>query len=263
MNRISAFWQGNKKALIPFITAGFPRGGLTPEVVRVFSESGADMVELGVPFSDPVADGPAIQASSQKALRNGVGLAEIFRMTEKIRRRSEIPLLLMGYYNPLLAFGLERFARDASSSGVDGLIIPDLPPEEGKELSKACRDRGLSLVYLIAPTTPPGRISKIAEVSFDFSYCVSLTGVTGERKNTSAQLKDFLLSVRMRTKKPFVVGFGISTPRQAREAGRWADGVAVGSALVRLFSEEQSPKTALRKAASLLSKMARSLNGAG
>jgi len=263
MNRITAFWKEKKKALVPFITAGFPRKNFTPEAVWAFSESGADMVELGIPFSDPLADGPTIQASSQVALRNGVGLADIFRMAEKVRAKSEIALILMGYYNPLLAYGLEKFAKAASSSGVDGLIVPDLPPEEGGELSTACRKHKLSVVYLIAPTTPPKRITKIDTASSDFSYCVSVTGVTGERKKTSAELKDFLLSVRMRTKKPFVVGFGISTPEQARQLAPLSNGVVVGSALVKLFLQEKNPRVALRKACSLVSKMAGSLNGTG
>ncbi|MGH8004168.1 MAG: tryptophan synthase subunit alpha [Limisphaerales bacterium] len=263
MNRITVFWKKGKKALVPFVTAGFPKRNFTPEIVWALSESGADMVELGIPFSDPLADGPTIQASSQAALRNGVGIGGIFRMTEKIRVKSDIPLLLMGYYNPLFAYGLDRFTQDASNSGVDGLSIPDLPPEEGGELSKNCRRWNLSLVYLIAPTTPADRISKIASASSDFSYCVSVTGVTGERKKTSAELKDFLLSVRMRTKKPFVVGFGISTPEQVRQVAPYSDGVVVGSALVKMFLEKQNHKAALRTASLLVSKMAGSLNGTG
>ena len=263
MNRITAFWRKEKKALVPFITAGFPRKNITPEIVWALSESGASMVELGIPFSDPLADGPTIQASSQAALRNGVRLADIFRIAEKIRAKSGIPLLLMGYYNPLLAYGLDKFAEDASNSGVDGLIVPDLPPEEGGELSTIARRQDLSLIYLIAPTTPEERISKIGAASSDFCYCVSVTGVTGERKKNSAELKDFLLSVRMRTKKPFVVGFGIATPAQVRQLAPLADGVVVGSALVKLFLQEKNPRMALRRAASLVAKMAGSLNGTG
>lgn len=263
MNRITAFWKKGKKALVPFITAGFPRKDFTPEGIWALSESGADMVELGIPFSDPLADGPTIQASSQIALQNGVGLKDIFRMSEKIRTKSEIPLLLMGYYNPLLAYGLEKFAEESYGAGVDGLIVPDLPPEEGNELATACRKHKLSLVYLVSPTTPPERITRIGSASSDFCYCVSVTGVTGERKNISAEWKDFLLSVRMRTKKPFVVGFGISTPEQARKVAPYSDGVVVGSALVKMFLEEKNYKAALRRACSLVSKMTGSLNGTG
>ena len=221
------------------------------------------MVELGIPFSDPLADGPTIQASSQIALQNGVGLADIFRMTENIRAKSEIPLLLMGYYNPLLAYGLEKFAAAASNAGLDGLIVPDLPPEEGRDLSMACHKHQLSFVYLISPTTPEERIAKIGAASSDFSYCISVAGVTGERKNLSTELKDFLLSVRMKTKKPFVVGFGISTPEQVGQVAHYSDGVVVGSALVKMFLQEKNPKAALRRATSLVSKMAGSLNGIG
>jgi len=263
MNRIGAFWKKGKKALVPFVTAGFPNKSFTPEIVLALTESGADMVELGIPFSDPLADGPTIQASSQIALQNGVGFGDIFRMTVKIRTKSEIPLLLMGYYNTLFAYGLKKFAKDASRSGVDGLIVPDLPPEEGGGLSKICRKRNLSLVYLIAPTTPAERVSKIASASADFAYCVSLTGVTGTRKKTSTELKDFLLSVRMKTKKPLVVGFGISTPQQVAEVAAYCNGVVVGSALVKLLLEERNYRVALRKACSLFSQMAESLNGTG
>ncbi len=263
MNRITVFWKKGKKALVPFSTAGFPSKSFTPEVVLALADAGADMVELGIPFSDPLADGPTIQTSSQIALQNGVGLGDIFRMAETIRTKSEIPLLLMGYYNPLFTYGLNKFAKDVSSSGVDGLIIPDLPPEEGGELSKVCRQHKISLVYLIAPTSPEERMAKIGAASSDFSYCVSVTGVTGERKKTSTELKDFLLSVRMKTKKPFVVGFGISTPAQAKEVAPCSDGVVVGSALVKMFLVEQNHKAALRRACSLVSKLAGSLNGTG
>jgi tryptophan synthase alpha chain len=263
MNRITAFWKKGKKALVPFVTAGFPKRDFTPEIVWWLADSGADMVELGIPFSDPLADGRVIQTSSQIALDGEIVLSDIFRMAEKIRTKTEVPLLLMGYYNPLFAYGLEEFAKDASRSGVDGLIIPDLPPEEGRELSEICRRGNLSLVYLIAPTTPAGRIAKIASASTDFSYCVSVTGVTGERKNLSAELKDFLLSVRMRTKKPFVVGFGISTPEQVRQLAPLADGAVFGSALVKIFLDDKNRKAALRRACLLVSQMAGSLNGTG
>lgn len=263
MNRITAFWNKGKKALVPFVTAGFPKKDLTPEIVWALADSGADMVELGIPFSDPLADGPTIQASSQIALQRGVGLLDIFRMAEKIRTKSENPLLLMGYYNPFLAYGLEPFVRDASQAGLDGMIVPDLPPEEGGELAKICRQHNLSVVYLIAPTTPAGRIAKIADSSSDFSYCVSISGVTGERKNLSTELKDFLLSVRMKIKKPFVVGFGFSTPEQVKQIKSYSDGVVVGSALVKLFLEGKNHSAALHKASSLVSKMAGSLNGTG
>ncbi len=263
MNRITAFWKKGKKALVPFITAGFPQKEFTPEAVWAFADAGADMVEIGIPFSDPVADGPVIQASSQIALRNGLKLSDIFRQVKKIRAKTEVPLLLMGYYNPLLAYGLERFTMDAAHSGVDGLIIPDLAPEEGGELSRACRRAGLSLVYLIAPTTPSERIFKIGNACRDFAYCVSLTGVTGARKKTGAELKDFLLSVRAKTKKPFVTGFGISTPEDAARVGEYSDGVVVGSALVKIFLEEKNSSAALKKASNLVRRMAGRLNGIG
>lgn len=263
MNRITTFWKKGKKALVPFITVGFPKKHFTREVVLALADAGADMVEIGIPFSDPVADGPVIQASSQIALRNGLQLKDIFVQVEKIRTKTEIPLLLMGYYNPLLAYGLEKFASDAARSGVDGLIVPDLTPEEGGELSCACRRAGLSLVYLIAPTTPPERISKIGAACRDFVYCVSLTGVTGARKKNGAELKDFLLSVRAKTKKPFAVGFGISTPEDAGRIGRYADGVVVGSALVKIFLEEKNSSAALKKASGLVKRMAGRLNGIG
>lgn len=276
MNRITAFWKKGKKALVPFITAGFPRKNFTPDAVLAFANAGADMVEIGIPFSDPVADGPVIQASSQIALQNGLRLKDIFRQAEKIRTKTEIPLLLMGYYNPLLAYGLERFALDAACSGVDGLLIPDLTPEEGGELSRACRKAGLSLVYLIAPTTPPGRMAKIGAACFDFCYCVTLTGVTGAwfdfahhperaegQKKTGAELKDFLLSVRRHAGCPFVAGFGVSTPEQAGWLAHYANGVVVGSALVRIFLDGKNGPAALKKASALVAKMAGRVNGTG
>ncbi len=263
MNRIAAFWKQGRKAVVPFITAGFPSKNRTAEIAWALADAGADMVELGIPFSDPLADGPVIQVSSQVALQHGVGLGDIFKMAEKFRTKRDIPLLLMGYYNPLLAYGLEKFTKTAVNVGVDGLIVPDLPPEEGGELSKSCRKYGLSLVFLVAPTSPPERIKKIASASFDFCYCVSVTGVTGERTGMSAGLKDFLISIRTRTRKPFVVGFGISTPEQVRCVAPYSDGVVLGSALVKMFLQERNPKIALRKACSLISRMAGSLNGPG
>ena len=267
MNRITKKFRElseiRRSALIGYMTAGFPSLDFTGKLVMTMESSGVDIIELGVPFSDPVADGPVIQRASEYALRRGITLSGVINFVKGIRKITEIPVLLMGYYNPLLAYGLEKFSKTAVNVGVDGLIVPDLPPEEGGELSKSCRKYGLSLVFLVAPTSPPERIKKIASASFDFCYCVSVTGVTGERTGMSAGLKDFLISIRTRTRKPFVVGFGISTPEQVRCVAPYSDGVVLGSALVNMFLQEKNPKIALRKACSLISRMAGSLNGPG
>lgn len=235
MNRVREKLAGleGKSALIPFITAGFPEVNLTKELVLEMERAGADMVELGMPFSDPLADGPVIQNSSAVALKNGVTLRLVLRMVEDTRRDSQIPILLMGYVNPILKWGVGEFLSEAKEVGVDGLIIPDLPPEEAVELITISKEVGLSYVFLIAPTTTPQRMRLIDRCSTDFSYCVSLAGVTGPRNNLNPEVYDFLSRVRQNTEKPFVVGFGISKPEHVEQVAPYADGVVVGSALIR------------------------------
>jgi tryptophan synthase alpha chain len=247
--KFSALRGQGRNALIPYITPEFPIRGITVPLVLALEESGADLVELGVPFSDPIADGPTIQYSSQVALKNGVTLRKVLSLVSGIRRFSSIPIILMGYYNSFLQYGLERFFVDGSRAGVDGLIIPDLPPEEAADLMKHQKRGMVGLTFLIAPTTSPKRIEKIDHFSTDFSYCVSVTGVTGARSELgkNGEFRSFLERVRRHTKKPFVVGFGISRREQVREVARYADGAVVGSALVESMEGCRSVADAVRK----------------
>lgn len=251
-----------RKAVIPFITAGFPRARATQAALLGAVEAGSDLIELGVPFSDPLADGPAIQHSSQIALDQQVDLVWLLTEVERFRRRSDTPVLLMGYYNPFLQYGLRTFCTDARSAGVDGLIIPDLPPEEARPLHRCARAASLSMVYLIAPTTTDDRIRSVARRSTDFCYCVSVTGVTGARSKLPSKTLSYLRRVKRLVRKPIVVGFGISTPAHVRTFGRAADGVVVGSALVPILASGGSPKSirdSIRRALKPLVRAARDL----
>ncbi len=238
MNRIKKKFQQlkreKKKALIPYITPEFPVKGVTVPLTLALEQAGADFIEIGIPFSDPLADGKTIQHSSTVALRNGVTTKKILEWVKEIRRESEIPILLMGYVNPLLNYGLKNFFREAASVGVDGLIVPDLPPEEADEIIALSRQQNISNVFLIAPTSSKERIEAIDRLSTDFSYCISVTGVTGVRQHLSenSQLKKFLKLVKEYTEKPFVVGFGISKREDMQHVCRYADGAVVGSALM-------------------------------
>lgn len=227
----------NKKAFIAFITAGYPDLKTTQELVLEFSKIGVDIVELGVPFSDPLADGPVIQEASQAALDNKVNLKDILTLVEKCRKQTNIPLALMTYYNPVFCFGEERFAEQARAAGVDGVIIPDLPPEEAEVFIKHCRRNKLGTIFFLAPTTTKQRMKLISRVSTGFIYYVSLTGVTGIRQNLPEDLKSSLRAVKKITSKPVCVGFGVSNPRQVQELGEVCDGVIVGSAIVKKIRE--------------------------
>ena len=222
-----------KKALIAFITAGDPHLKKTAELVTAFEKEGVDFVELGVPFSDPLADGPVIQAASQRALRSGTTLSKILKCVQSIRRKSQVPILLMSYLNPILRMGFKEFARRAVSSGVDGVIIPDLPPEEEKELAKILRRCRVHLVFLLAPTSTPERRARIARRAKGFIYYVSVTGVTGAQRAFATSLKKDIAAAKKITSTPVCVGFGISNPAQARAILKSADGVIIGSALVQ------------------------------
>jgi len=241
MNRLDAKFRElkskNKKALVAFITAGYPNLSITEKLVREFAAIGVDIVELGVPFSDPVADGPVIQEASQFVLRRGIKLSRILKSVKNIRRDTEIPICLMTYYNPIFCFGEEGFARRASLSGVDGVIIPDLPPEEASSLLRLSRKYHLDVICFVSPTTSTPRIKYIARVSRGFIYYVSLTGVTGARKRLPSGLTQHIRAIKRYTSKPLCVGFGISTPGQVRELSQVADGVIVGSAIVKKIKE--------------------------
>jgi tryptophan synthase alpha chain len=236
MSRITSALS-KRKALIAYVTVGYPSADVTLEVVPLLADWGCDMVELGIPFSDPLADGTTIQEAGYRALRNGVTPRLCIEMASELRRKVDIPLVFMTYYNPVFNFGLEAFCRLSAQSGVDGLIIPDLPPEEGAELEAHTSRQAMDLAYLLAPTSSEERIDLVSQRSSGFIYLVSLTGVTGTRKDLPSDLEEFVGRVRKRTSLPLCIGFGIATPEQARRAAKIADGVIVGSRLIQLLDK--------------------------
>jgi tryptophan synthase alpha chain len=234
--------EAGRAALMPYFTLGYPDAPTSLEVIEAIAGAGADLIELGVPFSDPLADGPTIQNSTHIALEKGISVRACLELTAELRRRGvRQPFLLMGYVNPILAYGVERYAADAAESGADGLIVPDLPPEEAETLEAACRNHGLALVYLVSPASPPERVALVARRTEGFLYLVSLTGVTGARSELPAGLAEFIARVRQVACTPLAVGFGISTPQQARLVGQLADGVIVGSALIEAAGRDGRP----------------------
>lgn len=246
MSRIAAaFAQKGHTALIPYITVGYPTLEDTVEIVAAMAEAGADLVELGIPFSDPLADGVTIQRASYQALLHGVGVDDCLETAAKLRRLVDIPLVFMTYYNPVLRYGLKLFCNDAAQAGADGLIVPDLPPEEGEDLEQAAAKRELDLIYLLAPTSTPERIDLVAQRSRGFIYLVSLTGVTGARADLPPELESFVARVRARAKQPLGVGFGISNPEQARRVAQVADGVIVGSRVIQIIEGSRDPAAAV------------------
>ena len=237
--------EAGRAALMPYFTLGYPDTPTSLEVIEAIAEAGADLIELGVPFSDPLADGPTIQNSTHIALEKGISVRACLEFTAELRRRGvRQPFLLMGYVNPILAYGVERYTADAAESGADGLIVPDLPPEEAETLEAACRTYGLALVYLVSPASPPERVALVAQRTEGFLYLVSLTGVTGARSELPAGLAEFIARVRQVACTPLAVGFGISTPQQARLVGQLADGVIVGSALIEAAGRDGRPAQA-------------------
>ena len=245
MSRIKKRFESLKsigeKALAVFITAGDPDLATTADLILKMEKAGADIIELGVPFSDPMADGPTIQLSSERALAAGTTLPRILDMVKEVRQHSQIPILLMGYYNPLFLFGAGRFAEEAVAAGVDGVLVVDLPPEESEAegFTLDARRQGLDVIFLLAPTSSDDRIDKVVKLGRGFIYYVSVTGVTGARKDVSASLSEEVGKIREKSSIPVVVGFGISDPAQAGTVASFADGVVVGSALVKLFEKYQ------------------------
>ncbi len=222
-----------RTGLVAFLTVGYPSVEETLRLVPALIEGGADVIELGVPFSDPLAEGPTIQRSSHHALEQGVTPAVCLDVVARLRAQGvEAPIVLMGYYNPLLSYGLEEFCRDAAAAGADGIIAVDLPPEESHPLRDACRRRGLDLVYLLAPTSTDSRIEMVAGLASGFVYCVSVTGITGAREELPVGLSAFVNRVRARTPLPVAVGFGISKPKHFRAVARIADAAVIGSAII-------------------------------
>jgi tryptophan synthase alpha chain len=233
MSRISSVFTQGRKALIAYITVGYSTVEATLEAVPLLARLGCDIVELGIPFSDPLADGATIQKSSFHAFHNGVTPGVCLEVAAQVRRQTDVPLVFMSYFNPVLACGVRQFVEQCASAGVDGLIIPDLPPEEGGELEGEAVKKGIDLIYMLAPTSTPDRVSIVASHSKGFIYLVSVAGVTGTRNALPGDLRPFVERVRARAAQPLCVGFGISTPEQAAEVARFADGVIVGSRLVQ------------------------------
>lgn len=240
-NRIdSRFKQLHKqggKALVTFITAGDPDLATTAALLPRMAEAGADIIELGIPFSDPMADGPTIQRASERALAQGVTLEAVLAMVSQVREQVSAPIVLMGYSNPIYSYGWQRFAQDAVQAGVDGLLLVDLPPEEAGELLPAARAAGLEIIFLLTPTSDATRVTQVSRCGSGFLYYVTVTGVTGARQSVSTSLEHELQTVRSTIRLPVVAGFGISTPEQAAQVAAAADGVVVGSAIVKLFEQ--------------------------
>lgn len=241
MSRISTTFKRLKKkgekALIPYIMAGDPDIKTTEELVLEIERSGGDIIEVGVPFTDPLADGPAIQKASHRALQNKVTLRGVLGLVKKVREKTEIPLVLMSYYNPVFKYSDGAFVHDAVSSGVDGIIIPDLPAEEARGFIKISKKGGLDTIFLLAPTSTPERVKMVAKASRGFIYYVSITGITGAKIEEIDSIKRSIEMIREITEKPIAVGFGISTAEEARRISEWADGIIVGSAIVRIIEE--------------------------
>ncbi|MEW6398283.1 MAG: tryptophan synthase subunit alpha [Bacillota bacterium] len=231
------------KALAAYFTAGDPDLETTVRVVGAAAAAGADCVEIGIPYSDPLADGRVIQAAAVRSLRAGFRLRDTWEIARRVRG-SGAPLAVMTYFNPVLQYGLDQFCRDAASAGIAGLLVPDLPPEEAADLGQAARGHGVALVPFVAPTSPDERMKMAVEAGDGFVYCISVTGVTGARDSVSARARDLVGRVRVYTSLPVLVGFGISSPDQAREVAGWADGVVVGSALVQRVAAASSPEEA-------------------
>jgi len=263
MTRISRLFERlraeHRPALIAYITAGDPSPSATPEIVAALERGGADLIELGVPFSDPIADGPVIQRASDRALKAGTKLSTVLEIAGQIRKRSEIPLLLFTYLNPVLRYGLEPLARAAVTHGIDGCLLTDLSVEEAEPYIHAMREAGLDTVFLAAPTSSRRRLELVAKYSTGFVYLVSRTGVTGERANMSASIAPLVTEMRSVTKLPLAVGFGISTAEQVRSVGAIADGVVVGSAFERAIEENAASNKLSAKVEALAQELASGL----
>jgi len=238
-NRFNQLHKQGGKALVTFITAGDPDLATTAALLPRMAEAGADIIELGIPFSDPMADGPTIQRASERALASGITLEAVLAMVSSIRDQVSAPIVLMGYSNPIYSYGWQRFTQDAVKAGIDGLLLVDLPPEEAGELLPAAKAAGLEIIFLLTPTSDDTRIKQVSHHGSGFLYYVTVTGVTGARQSVSNSLADELKTVRNSIKLPVVAGFGISTPEQAAQVAAAADGVVVGSAIVKLFEQHQ------------------------
>jgi len=233
--------ERGEKALIPYVMAGDPDVATTEEWLLAAASAGADLLEIGIPFSDPLADGPVLQRAAERALARKITLGDVLALVRRVRAKTATPLILMTYYNLIFQYGDERLARDAAAAGVDGLIVPDLPPEEADSLASAARAAGVHLIFLVAPTTPPARIAAIAARASGFLYYVSLTGITGSKLPPLEEVERRVRAIKRLTRLPIAVGFGVSTPDEAARIARVADGVIVASALIKRLQEEPDP----------------------
>ncbi len=241
MNRIQSLFKKSSEKLIPFFTAGYPQLESTVELVLSAVDAGADMIEIGIPYSDPQADGPIIQHSSQIALDNGITIKTIFSQVEKIRKKTDIPIALMSYYNPILRWGHDKFLNECVSNGVDGLILSDLPYEEAKPFCEFSKHKGISPIMLIAPNTNNRRIKKISNLCDDLVYVVSILGITGNRLSSKNQLSSYLNRVRDHSVSKFVVGFGITSREDVKWFNKYSDGAVVGSAIIKNLAGKEDP----------------------
>lgn len=241
-----------KNAFIPYIMTGDPDLRTTEAHIMTVQECGADIIELGVPFSDPLADGPTIQRAAERALSGGMTLARVVKFVSSVRTKTKIPIVLMTYYNPVFKYGEKRFVSDAVKAGVDGVIIPDLPPDEAESFVRSAHPGGLDTIFLLAPTSTFDRVKLVSKRSRGFVYYVSMTGITGSRLRIDSSIKRMIQRIRKTSRMPVSLGFGVSTPEEARKVSRVADGVIVGSAIVRMAHEEpaelKSYLQSLRKA---------------
>lgn len=256
MNAISTVFKSDHKALIAYVTAGYPDAAATVKITAALAENGCDIIELGIPFSDPLADGATIQKASYHALLNGTTPTACLKIAAEIRHKITTPLVFMTYYNPVLNYGINAFCRDSVKAGINGMIVPDLPPEEGLELESFTAKDNLDLIYLLAPTSNDERIATVAARSRGFIYLVSLTGVTGARDTLSPELAGFVKRVRSVSSLPLCVGFGISKVEHAVQAASLADGVIIGSKLIDLIDEDPT----LDKLKSFISSLRRALD---
>jgi len=260
--RFRALAARGEAALIPYLTAGDPDLGMTRVIVRALEAGGADLLEIGVPFSDPMADGPTLQRAFSRSLRNGTSLPLILELVADIRKHSEIPIVLFGYYNPFFRYGTDRFAADARLAGADGVLCVDLPPEEAAELKYFTDREDLDLIFLLSPTSGPKRIREVAGLTRGFVYVVSVTGVTGARKQLPGAVPGFVGQVKARTSLPVAVGFGISEPAQAAWVSSFADGVVVGSALADLMERQPDRETMPERVESFVAGLKRAVTEA-
>ena len=265
MNRVDKLFKDlkrkKKKAFIAYITAGDPSLRVTEKLIRLFEEKGVDLIEIGIPFSDPLADGPTIQRASQRALSKGVRVKSILQMVRSARKNTELPIVFMTYYNIVYHYGLENFVRDAVRAGADGIIVPDLPCEEAGELTRAAKKKNFATIFLAAPTSTRTRLKAIAARSRGFIYYVSLTGTTGARSKLSQDIIGNVKTLKRITKKPVCVGFGLSTPAQAGRVARASDGVIVGSAIIKVIEKNTGKSGFYKNVGRFVGSLAKAVHG--